>query len=169
MKKLLRLAVVLGLAIAITGCAGTTPRLASTEKPGGQTLQQEGKALENQGDYTAAAEKYTKAIKLGNAEASYDLALLYYAENIPSKDQQEAYSRCFKLLKQAADQGYGPAQYELGYMYLAGDGTEKDPTPVLPWSNKRLTAAMWKPRSASAIPTGACLPPITNTSGRTWP
>ena len=49
MKKLLRLAVVLGLAIAITGCAGTTPRLASTEKPGGQTLQQEGKALENQG------------------------------------------------------------------------------------------------------------------------
>ena len=95
MKKLLRLAVVLGLAIAITGCAGTTPRLASTEKPGGQTLQQEGKSLETQGNYTAAAEKYTKAIKLGNAEASYDLALLYYSDSLPSKDQQEAYDRCF--------------------------------------------------------------------------
>ncbi len=127
MKNLLRLMVVLGLAIAIVGCAGTTPRLAGTESPDARALQQEGKALENDSNYEAAADKYRKAIKLGSAEASYDLGLLYYSESIPSKDEKEAQARCFKLLEQAADAGYAPAQYELGYMYLAGTATKEDP------------------------------------------
>lgn len=67
--------------------------------------------------------------KKGEAEAQYNLALLYLAGDGVEKDAGTA----VKWLKLAAEQGLPKAQYGLGVRYNKGEGVEKDPAQAAKW------------------------------------
>ena len=56
--------------------------------------------------------------KEGDAEAQNELGSLYYAGEDVEQDDTEA----VRWIKRAADQGYSPAQYNLGLLYFRSRG-----------------------------------------------
>jgi uncharacterized protein len=58
----------------------------------------------------------------GNAEAQYNLGLLYYnGRGVP-----QDYAKAREWFEQAADQGFANAQYYLGSLYVNGQGVPQD-------------------------------------------
>ena len=47
-----------------------------------------------------------------------------------------SYSRAAELFQKAADMGYAPAQYNLGYCYRYGDGVPRDLDKSAEWYRK---------------------------------
>ena len=67
------------------------------------------KAYES-GDYAGALRVFRPAAQKGNAEAEFNLGVMYERGNGVSKDPEEA----FKWLRSAADQGLPQAQFLVG-------------------------------------------------------
>jgi len=70
-----------------------------------------------------------RAAEAGQAEAQYDLAVMFNNGKGIVRDDNEA----FKCLRKASEQGHLPAQAHLGYMYLSGNGVAQDYTEAINW------------------------------------
>ncbi len=92
----------------------------------------EGIAAVEQGDYAKAAEIFRPLAEAGDAEAQYNLAILYRSGHGVEKDLEK--SR--QWLLQAAKQGIAAAQYHLGYMYDTGEGAEQNDNYAFLWYRK---------------------------------
>ena len=82
------------------------------------------------GEYTEALEIWTEEADNGEANAIYNIGLLYFFGNGVNKDLSIAYNYC----KKAALKGLARAQNNLAYMYLNGIGTNKDYVNSYAWS-----------------------------------
>jgi len=85
--------------------------------------------------YMQPYSKLRQAAELGDAEAQYDLAYLYYkADSDPSitgvihSDKLAA-----DWYRKAAQQGHARAQYNMAVLYLKGHGVERDPVEAYAW------------------------------------
>ncbi|MDE2310093.1 MAG: sel1 repeat family protein [Betaproteobacteria bacterium] len=83
------------------------------------------------GDYEQAAKLYTPLAKKGNAEAQYNLGVMYRAGRGVPQDYKEARS-WYRL---AAEQGNALAQFNLGWMYASGKGVPQDYVQSHMWFN----------------------------------
>ena len=70
----------------------------------------------------ASSEALRKAAEEGDAEAQYQLGLIYVYGNDEPKDAAKA----FEWMSRAAAQNVVPAKRELGIMLVSGEGTEPD-------------------------------------------
>lgn len=81
-------------------------------------------------DYSKAVFWYQQAANQGSSQAQYSLAILL--SNNPSLKIYRP-SVAYNLMKKAALNGYHPAQYNLGLMYLNGMGTNSNPIKAYCW------------------------------------
>jgi hypothetical protein len=74
-----------------------------------------------------------RAAARGSLSAQHDLAAFHATDDtLGVKDEAEA----VKWYTRAAESGHGPSQYDLGFMLLLGEGTEKDVAGGLRWMRK---------------------------------
>ncbi len=85
--------------------------------------------------YMQPYSKLRKAAELGDAEAQYDLAYLYYkADSDPSISGVVRSDRlAAQWYRKAAQQGHGRAQYNMAVLHLHGHGVERDPVEAYAW------------------------------------
>lgn len=83
------------------------------------------------GDYEKAAKLYNPLAKGGNAEAQYNLGMMYRAGRGVPRDMNEA----MKWYRLAAEQGHPLAQFNLGWMYASGKGVPQDYVRSHMWFN----------------------------------
>ena len=81
------------------------------------------------GDYGKAAKLYGALAAKGNAEAQYNLGIMYRAGRGVPRDNKEA-SKWYRL---AAEQGHPIAQFYLGWMYANGRSVPKDYVKSYMW------------------------------------
>ncbi len=101
------------------------------------------------GDHAEAVKWYRKAADQGHAMAQYSLGSMYY-EGRGVKDYvqgpgveqdyevrvvQQDYSQAAKWFRKAAEQGFVDGQFQLGMMYLEGQGMPQDNVQALEWFN----------------------------------
>lgn len=90
---------------------------------------EEGLAAYDRGDFAAAFKEWKPLAEQGNAEAQYNLGVLYqYGRGAPQDDAEAA-----KWFRQAAEQGDPDAQYSLGVLYSEGRGVDKDLDAAATW------------------------------------
>jgi hypothetical protein len=85
--------------------------------------------LYKNGQYEQAFPVCSKAAKQGDAEAQYNLGLMYHFGEGISQDYTEA----AKWYRKAAKQGYADAQYNLCLMYYNGKGVQQDYAEAAKW------------------------------------
>ena len=73
-----------------------------------------------------------RAAKQGDAQAQYNLGLMYADGRGVRRDDAEA----VKWYRQAAAQGNAEAQYNLGFMYANGQGVRQDLALAQEWYGK---------------------------------
>ena len=125
-------------------------------------------------------EWYRKASKQGNAEAQFNLGIMYEIGRGVTQD----YAGAAKLYRDAAEQGHALAQFNLGVAYEYGRGMTQDYAEAVGWYRK----AAWISRMRTSNAASACArcevvrrraprstrwwrPPAVGTSWRpsTWP
>jgi hypothetical protein len=82
----------------------------------------EAKAAYEKGDYVDAFGEFKKLAEQGNAEAQWNLGVMYHEGQGMAPDYAEA----AKWTRKAAEQGIADAQYNLGVMYYNGTGVPQD-------------------------------------------
>jgi TPR repeat protein len=115
-------------AVQVSGCAGVD-RAAAQAKV--QASFDSGMSALAAGDKKSAAGHFREAAQSGHAEAAYCLGLL-------SRDSALAANpaEALKWMRQSAEQGFAPAQEDLGVWYLAGPGGAKNPAEAARWFRK---------------------------------
>ena len=96
----------------------------------GQTFD-EAVAAYGRGYYATAVRGFLVHAEQGDADAQYNLGLMYANGRGVLKDDAEAV-RWYRL---AAEQGHAGAQYNLGLMYSKGEGVLKDSVLAHTWFN----------------------------------
>ena len=79
--------------------------------------------------------KYSKTAKEGDVKAMYTLGD-GFSTGWGWGDQGSNYPEMLKWFRKAAEQGYAPSQYNLGYCYANGKGVDKDPVEAVKWFSK---------------------------------
>jgi len=83
-------------------------------------------------DFKAAYRIFKQLADQGNAEAQYNLAILYrQGKGVASNNKQ-----AFKWFLAAAQQGLVDAQFYVGYLFDMGQGTDKDGAMAVQWYKK---------------------------------
>ncbi len=88
-------------------------------------------AVDNE-DYAEAFTIFSRLAEAGNAEAQYNLAMLYRTGKGVEKDMDAS----FKWFQHAAEQGISDAQYYLAHMYDNGESVEKSLPKAFEWYKK---------------------------------
>ena len=83
-------------------------------------------------DFTKTFDLFAQAADQGNAEAQYNLGLMYDSGEGLTQD----YAKAAKWYEKAANQGDNSAQNNLGIMYNKGDGVSKDYGRAIEWYRK---------------------------------
>ena len=96
-------------------------------------------------DYAAALRVFRPAAQKGNAEAQFDLGVMYQRGHGVGKDLEEA----FKWLRAAADQGLPQAQFLVGQMREKGEGIAPDYAEAQRWY--QLAADSGDPDAANGL------------------
>lgn len=104
----------LGLALGVSVCAADIG---------------EARAAYEKGDFTAALRAFRALAGDGDADAQYNLGLMYANGQGVAADFAEA-ARWYRM---AAEQGHPEAQTNLGFLYRAGKGVAKDDGEALKW------------------------------------
>ncbi len=92
----------------------------------------EGVAAYNRGAYVTALLEWRPLAKQGNAEAQFNLGLMYYnGQGLP-----QDYVQALQWYRKAAEQGYAKAQHNLGFMYYNGEGVPQDDAEAVEWWRK---------------------------------
>jgi len=81
------------------------------------------------GDFQAAYEEWLPLAELGDAEAQYNLGVLF--DQGAGRDRDLATAADW--YRKAAVQGFMDAQTNLGIMYLNGQGVSRDPQEAAQW------------------------------------
>ena len=85
----------------------------------------------NRGDFATALREWTLAAEQGNADAQYNLGLMYdNGRGVP-----QDYATAAKWYTLAAEQGFALAQNNLGFMYGNGVGVPQDYVYAHMWFN----------------------------------
>jgi len=122
------------LVVLLAGCGGTMPR-DKTDQPG-ETIQaealEEAKKAKQRNDFSSAYKLLKPLAEQGNADAQYNLGVLYNkGEGVP-----QSYAKAVKWFKKAAKQGLAVAQYNLGIKYANGQGVGKSYSKAVKWYKK---------------------------------
>ena len=80
-------------------------------------------------DAVESVRLHQRAAELGNADAMFELYVLYSTGQGAAKDEVAALDWCRK----AAEKGQARAAYNLGAFYATGNGVEKDPSQAVAW------------------------------------
>ena len=83
-------------------------------------------------DYAKAAEWFRKSAEQGNADAQYNLGIMYGTGMGISQD----YAKAVEWYRKSAEQGNADAQYNLGCMYENGRGVSRDYAKAVEWYRK---------------------------------
>ena len=95
-----------------------------------------------QGDYKTAFIEFSKSAEQGNADAQYNLGLMYAnGKGVPEDDREAV-----RWYRKAAEQGDAVAQYNLGAMYAKGEGVPEDYVKAYMWTS--LAVALGEKRAA---------------------
>ena len=86
------------------------------------------------GDYSAAYEEWLPLAELGDAEAQFNLGVMYDEGAGFARDLSTA----AEWYQKAAEQGFIDAQTNLGLMYMMGQGVSPDNATASHWLNKAL-------------------------------
>jgi TPR repeat protein len=123
------------VALRVVPLAALAFVLAARVAPGGRAADlQDGEAAFDAGHYQEARRHWSAAAAGGNAQAAFDLGLLYdLGEGVPP-DAKTA----FQWYRRAAEEGLGAAAFNVGVMYDSGRGAPLD----------RAEAAIWYARAA---------------------
>jgi len=78
---------------------------------------------------TAELDEYRKAANKGDANAEYQVGLIFHEGRGIAKDKKKAY----KWFNRAAKSGDADGQYYVGLVYSLGQGTKKDPQKADKW------------------------------------
>lgn len=78
----------------------------------------EGEAAYKRGDFATAMKEFVPLARQGNAEAEYFIGAFHFKGYGVPENKTEA----VKWFRLAADQGYAPAQFALGWAYENGGG-----------------------------------------------
>jgi uncharacterized protein len=90
---------------------------------------QEGYDAFSRGEYEAAIKEWRPLAERGNAEAQYNMGVLFdTGRGVPQDDNESVH-----WYKRAAAQGYANAQGNLGLMYNKGRGVPQDRHEGLRW------------------------------------
>ena len=90
---------------------------------------QTGLAAYRQGDYAAALREWQPVAEQGDANAQYNLGLLYaLGQGVP-----QDFKRAAEWYEKAARQGVAAAQYNLGVIYANGQGVPQNVTEARQW------------------------------------
>ena len=81
------------------------------------------------GDYKAAYEEWLPLAELGDAEAQFNLGVMF--DEGAGRDQDLVAAAGW--YRKAAEQGFVDAQTNLGFMYLHGQGVEREPREAARW------------------------------------
>jgi uncharacterized protein len=109
------------LLLIVAGCHGSSQDDA--------TAYQAGLDAYNKKDYATALEKFKPLAERGNAEAQFDLGVMYrQGQGVPQDDGQ-AVAWWIK----AAEQGHTEAQDNLGLRYARGQGVPRDWVQAYKW------------------------------------
>ena len=84
------------------------------------------------GDFATALKEWTVLAEQGNADAQFNLGVMYANGNGVVQDYKEA----VKWYRKAAEQGNALAQSNLGFMYKKGDGVVQDYKEAVKWYRK---------------------------------
>jgi len=117
-----------GLALIVALCAGFTLGLTAPAWAGWD----EGVAAAKRGDYATARREWRPLAEQGNANAQFNLGLMYDNGQGVSQD----YAKALQWYRKAAEQGNVEAQYNLGFMYDNGQGVPQDYAKALRWWRK---------------------------------
>ena len=89
-------------------------------------------AAYNAGNYEKAFRLWKPLAEQGDADAQYNLGLMYdYGEGVPKDDAKAVY-----WYRKAAEQGHAKAQFNLGWMYANGEGVAEDGAKAFSWYRK---------------------------------
>jgi len=116
-----------GLALIAALCAGFTLGLTAPAWAGFD----EGMAAYDRGDYATAIRELRPLAEQGNADAQFNLGVMY-ANGLGGPQD---YSRAVKWYRKAAEQGYAQAQYYLGLIYEDGLSVPQDHLKAHVWFN----------------------------------
>lgn len=81
------------------------------------------------GDYQAAYEEWLPLAELGDAEAQYNLGVMYDE----GAGIEQDLSRAAEWYRKAAEQGFVDAQINLGMLYYHGQGFTRDHDEAAKW------------------------------------
>ena len=95
------------------------------------TLEEGVSAIEKQ-DYTTAFQVFEELAEQGNAEAQYNLAILYRQGKGVKQDNAIA----LKWIEKSANQGLASAEYYLGHLYDNGDTVTRNSLTAVNWYKK---------------------------------
>lgn len=85
----------------------------------------------NRGDYTTAYRDWLSLAERGDAEARYNLGVMYEkGQGVP-----QDYAEAVKWYLLSAQQGVAEAQYNLGVMYFNGNGVRQNYVTTYAWVN----------------------------------
>ena len=115
--------VLVAVFLAVAGCGDQSQKDAANYK--------EGIDAYTQGNYAVALEKLKPVAEHGNAQAQFNLGLMYREGKGVSQDSKEAAA----WLGKAAEQGHVEAQENLGLSYAKGAGVERDWVQADKWFN----------------------------------
>ncbi len=89
----------------------------------------EATAAYQRGDYATALREWRPLAKQGDADAQYNLGIMYErGQGVPQDDAEAVKWYC-----KAAEQGYASAQFNLGNMYGEGQGVPQDYAEAVKW------------------------------------
>ena len=83
-------------------------------------------------DHPTACQWYEKAAAQGNAEAQFNLGLMYHE----GQGVRQDYAKARKWYEKAAAQGDAQAQNNLGFMYAHGHGVRQNVQTAKEWFSK---------------------------------
>lgn len=90
---------------------------------------QEAVAIYERGDYPAAMKAFRALADQGNANAQFNIAVMYEQGQGVTRDLAQA----FKWYRLAAAQGFPQAQATVAMMYDKGSGVERNPVEAVKW------------------------------------
>lgn len=91
-----------------------------------------GKEALESGDYATALKEWRPLAEQGDADAQYNLGLMYHR----GKGVPQDYAKAVKWYRTAAEQGHAFAQFSLGGTYHTGKGVSKDVAEAMKWYRK---------------------------------